>query len=262
MERHLEENSQQHLVLMCAVVTRQQHQITSLKSALSRLPLNHSGEPTQSRIRGNIKHGQCVATSASMNPSEFSISYPTCQKLRTSVHKDQDVGCKLVMIHMSGKRAINVWTKFDQNRIKNIVLVYPHNTQISDVCVKLRSTYFRNYLNVPGNKTKFSILFLVVKQVKRVRRYKHWNKKSLYSKIQQLNLIYIGFAEFNESTKIFCPIDMTIILLSCRNSDLEDLRLHIQDGRRQSQRRDGTRLSTLLHQSVRLQAPSLVVLEW
>ncbi|XP_054289635.1 TNF receptor-associated factor 4-like isoform X2 [Macrosteles quadrilineatus] len=43
MERHLEENSQQHLALMCSLVTRQQHQITSLKSALSRLSLNHTG---------------------------------------------------------------------------------------------------------------------------------------------------------------------------------------------------------------------------
>uniref|UniRef100_A0A1B6FZK8 TNF receptor-associated factor 4 n=1 Tax=Cuerna arida TaxID=1464854 RepID=A0A1B6FZK8_9HEMI len=43
MERHLEDSSQQHLVLMCGLVTRQQHQITSLKSALSRLSLNHTG---------------------------------------------------------------------------------------------------------------------------------------------------------------------------------------------------------------------------
>lgn len=44
MERHLEESSQQHLVLMCGLATRQQHQITSLKSALSRLSLNHTGQ--------------------------------------------------------------------------------------------------------------------------------------------------------------------------------------------------------------------------
>lgn len=43
MERHLEECSQQHLVLMCSLVTKQQHQIASLKSAISRLSLNHSG---------------------------------------------------------------------------------------------------------------------------------------------------------------------------------------------------------------------------
>lgn len=43
MEKHLEENCQQHLTLMCNVVTKQQHQITSLKSALSRLSLNYSG---------------------------------------------------------------------------------------------------------------------------------------------------------------------------------------------------------------------------
>lgn len=43
MEKHLEENCQQHLSLMCNVVNKQQHQITSLKSALSRLSLNYSG---------------------------------------------------------------------------------------------------------------------------------------------------------------------------------------------------------------------------
>lgn len=39
----MEENCQQHLSLMCNVVTKQQHQISSLKSALSRLSLNYSG---------------------------------------------------------------------------------------------------------------------------------------------------------------------------------------------------------------------------
>lgn len=43
MEKHLEENCQQHLTLMCSVVSKQQHQISSLKSALSRLSLNYSG---------------------------------------------------------------------------------------------------------------------------------------------------------------------------------------------------------------------------
>lgn len=43
MEKHLEENCQQHLSLMCNVVNKQQHQITSLKSAISRLSLNYSG---------------------------------------------------------------------------------------------------------------------------------------------------------------------------------------------------------------------------
>lgn len=43
MEKHLEENCQQHLQMMCGVVSKQQHQITSLKSALSRLSLNYSG---------------------------------------------------------------------------------------------------------------------------------------------------------------------------------------------------------------------------
>ncbi|XP_044732716.1 TNF receptor-associated factor 4 isoform X2 [Chrysoperla carnea] len=43
IEKHMEENCQQHLSLMCSVVTKQQHQISSLKSALSRLSLNYSG---------------------------------------------------------------------------------------------------------------------------------------------------------------------------------------------------------------------------
>lgn len=32
-----------HLSLMCSVVTKQQHQITSLKSAISKLSLNYTG---------------------------------------------------------------------------------------------------------------------------------------------------------------------------------------------------------------------------
>ncbi|XP_014244337.1 TNF receptor-associated factor 4 isoform X1 [Cimex lectularius] len=43
MDRHLEENTQQHLSLMCSLVSRQQHQIASLKSALSRLSINTTG---------------------------------------------------------------------------------------------------------------------------------------------------------------------------------------------------------------------------
>lgn len=43
LEKHLEENAKQHLTMMCAVVTKQQHQISTLKSALSKLSLNYSG---------------------------------------------------------------------------------------------------------------------------------------------------------------------------------------------------------------------------
>ncbi|CAB0020627.1 unnamed protein product, partial [Nesidiocoris tenuis] len=43
MDRHLEESTQQHLALMCNLVTRQQHQINSLKNAMNRLSLNTSG---------------------------------------------------------------------------------------------------------------------------------------------------------------------------------------------------------------------------
>ncbi|XP_069703120.1 TNF receptor-associated factor 4 isoform X1 [Periplaneta americana] len=43
LEKHVDDNTKQHLVLMCSVVTKQQHQIASLKSALSRISLNYSG---------------------------------------------------------------------------------------------------------------------------------------------------------------------------------------------------------------------------
>ncbi|KAK5637735.1 hypothetical protein RI129_000084, partial [Pyrocoelia pectoralis] len=43
MDKHLEENSSQHLSLVCTLVTKQQHQIASLKSALSHLSLTYSG---------------------------------------------------------------------------------------------------------------------------------------------------------------------------------------------------------------------------
>ncbi|XP_065214318.1 TNF receptor-associated factor 4 isoform X1 [Planococcus citri] len=43
MDRHMEESVQQHLMLMCSLVTKQQNQISSLKSALSRISLHQSG---------------------------------------------------------------------------------------------------------------------------------------------------------------------------------------------------------------------------
>lgn len=43
LEKHVDENTKQHLERMCFVVTKQQHQIASLKSTLSRLSLNYSG---------------------------------------------------------------------------------------------------------------------------------------------------------------------------------------------------------------------------
>ncbi|KAG8222644.1 hypothetical protein J437_LFUL011920 [Ladona fulva] len=43
VEKHLEEGTKQHLLLMCGVVSKQQHQISSLKGALGRLSLNHTG---------------------------------------------------------------------------------------------------------------------------------------------------------------------------------------------------------------------------
>ncbi len=43
MDRHMEESIQQHLMLMCSLVTKQQNQITTLKNALSRISLHQSG---------------------------------------------------------------------------------------------------------------------------------------------------------------------------------------------------------------------------
>lgn len=43
LEKHMDECAKQHLTLMCGVVSKQQHQITSLKSALSKLSLNYTG---------------------------------------------------------------------------------------------------------------------------------------------------------------------------------------------------------------------------
>lgn len=44
MDRHMEESIQQHLMLMCSLVTKQQNQITTLKNALSRISLHQSGK--------------------------------------------------------------------------------------------------------------------------------------------------------------------------------------------------------------------------
>ncbi|XP_049952373.1 TNF receptor-associated factor 4 isoform X1 [Schistocerca serialis cubense] len=43
LEKHLDESTKQHLALMCNIATKQQHQIASLKNAVSRLSLNYSG---------------------------------------------------------------------------------------------------------------------------------------------------------------------------------------------------------------------------
>lgn len=43
LDKHLDESTKQHLTLMCGVVAKQQHQISSLKSALSKVSLNYSG---------------------------------------------------------------------------------------------------------------------------------------------------------------------------------------------------------------------------
>lgn len=44
MDAHMEESSQQHLTLMCSVVTKQQQQITSMKKVINNLAVNQSGK--------------------------------------------------------------------------------------------------------------------------------------------------------------------------------------------------------------------------
>lgn len=44
MDTHMEEASQQHLTLMCSIVTKQQHQIVSMKKVINNLAVNQSGK--------------------------------------------------------------------------------------------------------------------------------------------------------------------------------------------------------------------------
>lgn len=44
MDTHMEEASQQHLTLMCSMVTKQQHQIVSMKKVINNLAVNQSGK--------------------------------------------------------------------------------------------------------------------------------------------------------------------------------------------------------------------------
>lgn len=44
MDAHMEESSQQHLTLMCSVVTKQQQQIVSMKKVINNLAVNQSGK--------------------------------------------------------------------------------------------------------------------------------------------------------------------------------------------------------------------------
>lgn len=43
MDTHMEEASQQHLTLMCSMVTKQQQQIISMKKVINNLAVNQSG---------------------------------------------------------------------------------------------------------------------------------------------------------------------------------------------------------------------------
>jgi len=43
MDTHMEEASQQHLTLMCSMVTKQQQQIVSMKKVINNLAVNQSG---------------------------------------------------------------------------------------------------------------------------------------------------------------------------------------------------------------------------
>lgn len=44
MDTHIEEASQQHLTLMCSMVTKQQQQIVSMKKVINNLAVNQSGK--------------------------------------------------------------------------------------------------------------------------------------------------------------------------------------------------------------------------
>lgn len=44
MDTHMEESSQQHLTLMCSIVTKQQQQILSMKKVINNLAVNQSGK--------------------------------------------------------------------------------------------------------------------------------------------------------------------------------------------------------------------------
>lgn len=44
MDTHMDEASQQHLTLMCSMVTKQQHQIVSMKKVINNLAVNQSGK--------------------------------------------------------------------------------------------------------------------------------------------------------------------------------------------------------------------------
>jgi TNF receptor-associated factor 4 len=46
MDTHMDESSQQHLTLMCSMVTKQQQQIVSMKKVINNLTVNQSGKYT------------------------------------------------------------------------------------------------------------------------------------------------------------------------------------------------------------------------
>jgi hypothetical protein len=50
MEKHIEENVNQHMLLMCSLVSKQQQQISTLKSALNKVTLNYSGKNTSTYL--------------------------------------------------------------------------------------------------------------------------------------------------------------------------------------------------------------------
>ena len=60
LEKHVDDNTKQHLMLMCSVVTKQQHQIASLKSALSRLSLNYTGNRTTAATQQLLQYQRSI----------------------------------------------------------------------------------------------------------------------------------------------------------------------------------------------------------
>lgn len=55
MDTHMEESSQQHLTLMCSMVSKQQQQIVSMKKVINNLAVNQSGKLYFFKSIQNIK---------------------------------------------------------------------------------------------------------------------------------------------------------------------------------------------------------------
>jgi len=60
MDTHMEESNQQHLTLMCSVVTKQQQQIISMKKVINNLAVNQSGKLIHFNYYSKIKYSMLI----------------------------------------------------------------------------------------------------------------------------------------------------------------------------------------------------------